>query len=419
MSDLVKSPLSAGIRQWLVDTPLQSSAEGYVQYLTAHGYAPRTMQFYVGAFAHFAHWLAVVRLDVRAIEDPVIHRFLDRHIPHCRCSRHCRRSVATNSAALEHLLKYLLASGRGAVPRKATGFIEQELQDFEHYLLQVRGVGETTRDVRLNHIRAFLLEQFSTLPISLGSVEGHNIERFLTHYTEGWTAESRGTVCVSLRSFLRFKAIQGEPTERLASAVPRVLTRRLARLPQTVSAQQIQQFFAAFDRGSAVGRRDFAIAHCLVDLGLRAGEVPRLKLEDIDWRAGTICVHGKGRRADLLPLPKILGQAIARYLRKGRPPTVSRSLFVRHMAPLDAPISADIVRKMIRSTARRCGISALTHGPHLLRHSAAQRLVQGGATLKTVADFLRHKSLDTTTIYTKVDLHSLSQVALPWPGRIP
>jgi site-specific recombinase XerD len=89
------------------------------------------------------------------------------------------------------------------------------------------------------------------------------------------------------------------------------------------------------------------------------------------------------------------------------------------MAPLDAPISADIVRKMIRSTARRCGISALTHGPHLLRHSAAQRLVQGGATLKTVADFLRHKSLDTTTIYTKVDLHSLSQVALPWPGRIP
>jgi len=418
MSDLAKSPLSAGIRQWLVNTPLQSSAEAYVQYLTAHGYAPQTMQFYVGTFAHFSHWLAAVHLDVRAVDEKVIDRFLDRHLPHCCCSEHYRRSLASNSAALGHLLKHLRASGRVAAPLKATGFIAQELKDFEHYLLQVRGVGGTTRDVRLNHIRAFLLGQFGMQPILLQSVDGHSVERFLTRYTEGWTAESRSAVCVSLRSFLRFKAIQGEPIERLTAAIPQILTRRLARLPQTVSAPEIEQLFAAFDRGSPRGLRDFAIAHCLVDLGLRAGEVPRLTLEDIDWRAGTICVHGKGRRADLLPLPKILGQAITQYLRHGRPPTASRSLFVRHQAPLDAPISADIVRKMIRSTARRCGIDALTHGPHLLRHSAAQRLVQGGATLKTVADFLRHKSLDTTTIYTKVDLRSLSQLALPWPGKL-
>lgn len=120
----------------------------------------------------------------------------------------------------------------------------------------------------------------------------------------------------------------------------------------------VERLFAAFDRSSPVGQRDFAIARCLVDLGLRGAEVPRLTLADIDWRQGTICVHGKGRRTDLLPLPKDLGRAITRYLRHGRPATTSRALFVRQHAPLDAAITAAIVRKIIRNTAQRCGIAA-------------------------------------------------------------
>jgi integrase/recombinase XerD len=302
MSELAQSALSVGIREWLVDTPLESNAEGYVKDLTGHGYALRTMQFYVGAVAHFSHWLAGLHIGLTDIDEKVIHRFLDRHLPHCRCCQHCRRGRTGNSAALEHLLKFLRASGQVAVPFKAEGFIDRELKDFEHYLLRVRGVGTTTRDVRLNHIRSFLLGQFNTGPVLVSSLDGKSIERFVTRYTEGWTVESRSTVCVSLRSYLRFKAIQEEPTDRLAAAIPKVAARRLAHLPQTVSAVEIERLFAAFDRRSAVGRRNFAITHCLVDLGLRAGEVPRLTLEDIDGRQGTICVHGKGHRADLLPL---------------------------------------------------------------------------------------------------------------------
>ncbi len=419
MSELAQSPLSASIREWLADTPLESDAEGYVLYLARRGYALQTMRFYAGAFAHFSHWLADVQAGLTDIDEKAVHRFLDRHVPDCRCTRHKRRSRTSNRAALEHLLKYLRTTGQFATPPKAEGFVDLELKDFERYLLQVRGAGNTTRSFRLNHIRHFLRGQFNTGRILVSSLDGRSIEHFVTRYTEGWTADSRNTVCVSLRSYLRFKAVQGEPTDHLAAAVPKILTRRLARLPTTVSTEEVERLFAAFDRRSAVGLRDFAIAHCLVDLGLRAGEVPRLVLEDIDWRQGTICVHGKGHRADLLPLPTALGRAIAQYLRHGRPTTASRALFVRHFAPLDAPITADIVRKMLRSTARRCGIAALTHGPHLLRHTAAQRLLHNGATLKTAADFLRHKSLDTTTIYTKVDLRTLTEVALPWPGRLP
>jgi site-specific recombinase XerD len=190
-------------------------------------------------------------------------------------------------------------------------------------------------------------------------------------------------------------------------------------VPQVLSIAEIEQFFEAFDRNTSVGRRDYAIARCLVDLGLRAVEVSRLALDDIDWRASSILIRGKNRRADLYPLPPDTGRAIAQYLRNGRPAATSRALFVRHRAPLDAPVTARIVRGTVHSTAERGGVAALLHGPHLLRHTAAQRLIERGATLKSIADFLRHRSLDTTTIYTKIDLQSLAQVALPWPGRLP
>jgi site-specific recombinase XerD len=222
-----------------------------------------------------------------------------------------------------------------------------------------------------------------------------------------------------LRSYFRFRALQGEQTTSLTAALPTIASWRLAGLPKTLPAHEVKQFLGAFNRGSVVGRRDYAISRCLVDLGLRTAEVSRITLDDIDWRAGTLKIHGKDIRTDLLPLPRTTGTAIAAYLRHGRPSLQSRALFARHRAPLDAPVNAGIVRGVVRRTAERCGIITLTHGPHVLRHVAAQRLIQRGATLKDIADFLRHRCLDTAAIYTKVDLPSLSKVAMPWPGSRP
>jgi site-specific recombinase XerD len=419
MSELAPSPLSVAMLDWLVDTPLELIARTYVEHLIGHGYMLRTRQAYVACLAHFSHWLALEHIELADIDETVISCFVDRHLPRCRCRQYFRCSITSNSAALGHLLEYLRVTGKvAAPPRKPPTLIDQELAAFEHYLRKVRGMGATTCYYRLNSIRAFLSGQFGTRPVLVSRIAPEDIERFLTRYTNEWTAASRNTVCVSLRSYLRFKAIGGEPADRLVAAIPKIATGRLVGLPHTVSAEELEQLFSAFDRNSAVGRRDFAIAHLLVDLGLRAGEVPRLTLEDIDWRQGTIHVHTKGRRMDLLPLPAALGRAITQYLRHGRPSTTSRVLFMRHRAPLDAPITAAIVRKAICGAARRCGIAALTHGPHRLRHTAAQRLLENGATLKTVADFLRHRSLDTTKIYSKIDLRSLAEVALPWPGRL-
>lgn len=158
------------------------------------------------------------------------------------------------------------------------------------------------------------------------------------------------------------------------------------------------------------------MAHCMLDMGLRAGEVAAIQLDDLNWRDGTLTIrHGKSRQAEVLPIPAQAGRAIVQYVRGARPPSTTRALFVRHRAPFSLPITRRFVCGAIGRAFGRCG---LTHfkGTHVLRHTAAVRMRYAGASLKEIADVLRHRSLDTTMIYSKVDLPTLATVAAPWPG---
>jgi integrase/recombinase XerD len=405
-------------RDWLIESPLSRHADPYARSLRDEGYAAGTVNLYVGSVAHFAHWMSKRHIRLRDIDESLIGLFLDRHLPACRCAPRCQRMRNTVRAALLRFIELLRAQGHLAQKRsRDPAAIQTELQCFDTYLVDVCGLMPITRYYRKCYVRYFLLDQFKQRPVRLREVHRSDVAHFLKRYTLHWAARSKPGVYGALRSYFRFKALQGEPRADLLSAFPRTASWRLARLPQVASIQEIMHLFDAFDRSSAIGLRDYAIARCLVDLGLRAGEVARLRLDDFDWRGGTVQIRGKGQRNDLMPLPAQTGRAIAQYLREGRPANSHRMLFARHQGPLNAPITAYAIGKIIRGTAARAGLSALTHGPHLLRHTAAQRLIHGGATLKNVADFLRHRSLDTTTIYTKIDMPSLRRVALPWPGR--
>jgi integrase/recombinase XerD len=193
----------------------------------------------------------------------------------------------------------------------------------------------------------------------------------------------------------------------------------LASLPTHLTTDETAQFFNAFDRHTATGRRGYAMARCMVDLGLRVGEVTALQLDDVNWREGTVRIRaGKSRRVDVLPLPVLTGRALAAYLRHDRPPTDSRALFVRDRAPLDAPITTEIVRHAMETAFGRCGLGARFTGTHVLRRTAAIRMRLAGASLKQIADLLRHRQLDTTTIYTKIDRPQLATVTAPWPGGV-
>jgi len=299
-----------------------------------------------------------------------------------------------------------------------TAAITAELDDFDQHLSDVRGLAPVTRLNQVRHLRHFLINCFGIKPVRLSALDVANVHRFMAYYTAEWVPASIRVMNTSLRSYFAYRESKGEQTAHLIAALPQVAQWRMAGLPQQLTSGEIAQLLGAFDRRHVTGLRDYAITRCLLDLGLRRMEVARLQLDDIDWRVGTLTIRSKGQRIDVLPLPNTCGHAIVQYLQEGRPSTTRRELFVRHRPPTNAPVDPDIVRNAVRNAAKRCGLAQRIHGTHILRHTLAGRLVQSGARFKDIADLLRHRNLDTTTIYTKVDLPALACVALPWPGRL-
>lgn len=421
MSIDVNSKPKRTYQTWLEESVLSSHVSAYASCLSEQGYSANTVGFYLHSVAHFSHWLAKRKVGLRRINEALVQRFIAVHLPACDCAGRCRRKHdGTVPAALRHLLR-VLRSKECIPPRVGSvpSAMQEELDRFDNYLDRVCGLALRTRLNRLHYIGKFLPSVFKRGPIDLTCLEPRVIQQFVTHHGEGCARGSIQVICSCLRTYLRFRAFEGDRTEALIAAVPRIPLWRLASLPKGLTDQEIKQFLAAFDHATVTGRRNYAMARCLVDLGLRVGEVARLRLEDFDWRQGTLQIVGaKGGRTDILPLPVETGRTIVQYLRNARPKRTGGALFLRHMAPLDRPLTTEIVRWAMRCAYARAGLSKPWSGPHVLRHSFACRSLDAGASLKEIADVLRHRSLNTTTIYTKVDLKRLTAVALPWPGRM-
>ena len=292
---------------------------------------------------------------------------------------------------------------------------EALIQAFERHLRRSRGAAEETCRSYLRSVREFLTARFGRGRVDVGKIGPSDIVEFVRVKSAHLQPRSIQLVATGLRALFRFLRVEGAGDPRLVHAVPTVAAWRLSTLPRSLTEEQLRQLLASLDGSTARGRRDRAIVLCLSSLGLRAGEVAGLHLEDLDWRAGTVHVRTrKTGRGALLPLPHELGRAFVAYLRSGRPPTVERHLFVVHRGS-GAPMKSRAIRDVVRFALRRAGIAAPTMGSHLLRHTLATRMVRGGASLKEIADLLGHRSVDTTAIYAKVDLPSLRNVALPWP----
>ena len=254
-------------------------------------------------------------------------------------------------------------------------------------------------------------------PIDPTRLNPRDVMAFVASMRGRYSPRSMKTVRAALRSFFRFLRVQGLCDERLEAAVPAVAHWRLSTLPRCLSDQQLGRVLASLDSSSRCGRRDRAIVLCLSSLGLRPGEVANLRLEDIDWRDGTVELRTrKTRRGAVLPLPREVGCAIVAYLRKERPTTAERRVFVQHIGPhCGEPISSNAVSAVAVRTCRRADIEPPLAGAYVFRHTVASRMVRRGVRLKEVADFLGHRGIDTTTIYAKTDLPALREVALPWP----
>jgi site-specific recombinase XerD len=202
----------------------------------------------------------------------------------------------------------------------------------------------------------------------------------------------------------------------LAAAVPVVANWSKPSIPRAIGPDEIRQLLASIDRRTAMGRRDYAVVLLLARLGLRSGEVAFLELDDLDWDAGVVSVRGKGGQRTALPLPADVGEAIAAYLSDGRPHSTSRRVFLRSKAPIRGFLSQCAIGSIIRHALQRAGIQAPTTGAHQFRHALATQMLRQGAALSEIGEILRHRSPETTKIYTKVDVEALRTLALPWPG---
>jgi integrase/recombinase XerD len=292
------------------------------------------------------------------------------------------------------------------------------MRDYERFLLRVSGVKYTTKHQYTRYVQRFLddrLADFSTE--RLNDLAPVDVIQFIMELKRTYNVPTLKAMITALRSFFRFLAMRGLCDERLAKAVPAVAGWKLSHIPKYLTREQLDALLSSFNREKPKGLRDYAVTLCLARLGLRRSEAANLTLDDIDWHSGIVRIpEGKARQASELPLPKDVGEAIVAYLQSGRPVTSERRIFVRHRRPVGTAIGGAAVGSVVEHGLKRAGLELPSYGAHVLRHTVATHMIQQGVSIKEIADILRHKSIDTTVIYTKVNIPMLAEVALPWPG---
>lgn len=391
--------------------PLASHIDGFAALLSSLGYARPTAKDKLRMVADLSCWLHRRKLQVSDLDEERIRQFLS--------GRRRRGRVGRSDAASGRiLLRYLRERGSIPPPAEATNDNPRNRieHDYEQFLASERGLATTTLVNYLSTVRGFLTERFGTGALRFEQLCSRDVNRFILHHAHRFSRSRAQLMVTALRSFFRFLRQRGEITTDLASAVPTVANWRLSHLPKSLAPEQVESLLASCDQGTTLGQRDYTILLLLARLGLRAGEVVAMTLDDLDWEAGAFIVRGKGNRQEQMPLPRDVGKALVNYLRHGRPRCATRRVFVRLKAPHCGFSSSVAICDVVRRALARAGLDPSFKGAHLLRHSLATRMLRSGASLREIGEVLRHSQLETTQIYAKVDLGALSSLAQPWPG---
>ena len=414
---MIKIPaLQPSLGAWLLEGPLSAQVPAYVARLKRGRYAPHTCERNLNALAHFAHWLSMCHLSARMLDEGCIDQFLRYHLPRCDCLGGALRTPNEAHAALVPLLEILRLEGVIARPPAAAGPIADELRSYDAHMCDARGLAPGTRTGRLRIVERLLVSKFAGRPVVVGELRTDDIRQFIAEQLDALgTISNATTIASTLRAYLRYRATCGDAMQPLLAVIASPAHWSMASLPRALKPEEVDRLLSSFTSALPSPHRGYAVVRLALDLGLRGIEISRLQLADIDWRQGTITLkRTKSRRQDLLPLPTSTGRALEAYLRHERPKTSDEAVFVRRLAPHDEPIGVDAIRRIVRDAFRRAGIP---HGcGHALRHTLACQIVNQGGSIKEVADVLRHRSLNTSMIYAKVDHGALSGVALPWPG---
>ena len=379
----MRNPLASGFVG-----PLAPYANAIAEQLRGQGYAPWTVQNKLHVVAKLSRWLAEHHLPVGVLNEQQAWIFL--HEFHGQE----RRRYQGDPTTLRGLLKQL--SAQGVIPEpiataEEEGAQAQIIQEFRRYLTQERGLAMATVDNYLAAVVRFLTARFGEGPVELAALQAHDLTDFVLAQAHRLSPKPAQLMVTALRSFLRFLYQHGQIAVDLAAVMPRVADWRLARVPKYLQPEKVELLLASCDQGTVVGQRDYSILLLLARLGLRAGEVVHLHLDDFDWTEGLLTVRGKGGRWRQLPLPVDGGEAVARYLRWGRPPCTTRRVFVRLRAPRTGFASSVAIDCVVSRALARAGLNPPSRGAHVLRHSLATGMLRKGASLAEIGQLLGHR----------------------------
>lgn len=390
--------------------PLGLHLDTFAASLERLGYAKTTIRLKLWLLGVFGRWLGENGLAVSDLEESVVALFFDE-----RRRRH--RLQKGHRATIHHLLAFLRA--KSAIPLREVTIEESPLSQLENrytrFLKLERGLRAKTVVLYASFVRCFLMDRFGERSMYPRQLRASDVSSFILRHAHSRSLRWVQVMTTALRSFFRFLFQYDEIDIDLAPSVLSVADWRLSTIPRHLTQEEVARVLKACDRNTAIGRRDYALLLLLARLGLRAGEVVALELDDIDWRTGELIVRGKGLVSDRLPLLADVGEALAAYLQRDRSQSPVRRVFICMKAPRRGFADATTVSTIVRRALERAGLDPPVKGAHLLRHSLATQMLHCGATMAEIGEVLRHRLPSTTEIYAKVDWDGLRSLAQPWP----
>jgi site-specific recombinase XerD len=393
----------------LQDNPLVSHLTPFATSLVENGYVKSSVQSKLSLLASFGQWLERRRLSITDFDQQLAERFI-------AYKRRKGRVHRGNRETLLQFLDYLRKRDAipGPTPTRDDSPLAAILTRYERHLRSERGLAAATVINYLPCIRKFLMEREK--PLVVREVRSCDVSDFLLRHAPTMSPRRAQLVTAAFRSFFRFLFQEGELQVNLALSVPSVADRRLSTVPKYLSPDQVERVLGTCNRQTATGRRDYAILLMLARLGLRAGEVVSLQLDDLDWRAGELFVRGKGLLHDRMPMPVDVGEALTSYLRMDRPSCKTRRVFVCMKAPRSGFAGPSTLSTIVRRALDRADLYPALRGAHVLRHSLATTMLRSGASMNEIGEILRHRTSSTTEIYAKLDFDGLRTLAHPWPS---
>ena len=386
--------------------------DGFANNLHLDGYASNTARRYIRAAVHLGLWADTANCVIEDLREESLASFA-RHLPCCTCNRASKDKSPDIIIGAKHFFYYL--GGVGVIRLEKNECPQspcmQLFEDFCKWMKQHRGVTDRTLEI----YRPAVVDLLNNLGDKPSQYQVQDIRCFFfERLKKGGKGKGKNTAS-ALRMFLRFLNVEGLCTADLHKGIPRLANWRLSSLPRYLPSADVERIINTCDTSTSIGIRDRAILLLLARLGLRGGDIATLKLNDINWQEGSIRFLGKGRYENRLPLPQEVGDAILKYLQNGRPSINDEHVFIRIIAPLRAFDSGSTVSRIVAKAIGKAGISSPSLGAHVLRHSAATAMLRQGISLNDIAAILRHRSIETTAHYAKVDLALLCEIAQPWP----